>query len=71
MLGEVQVGYWEEFLLSKSGEAVAQAAQGGGAVTVPGGVEESCGCGTEGCGQWVWWAGLMVGLDDLRGFFQT
>jgi len=32
---------------------VAQAAQGGGAVTVPGGVPEPCGCGTEGCGQWA------------------
>ena len=39
----------------KCGEAVAQAAQGGGGVTVPGGVEEPCGCGTEGRGQWVWW----------------
>ena len=33
---------------SKSGEAVAQAAQGGGGVTVPGDVQEPCGCGTEG-----------------------
>jgi len=48
-------GYLEQFLLSKSSEAVAQAAQGGGAVTVPGGVEEPCGCGTEGRGQWAWW----------------
>ena len=21
-------------------------------------------CGTEGHGQWAWWGGLMVGLDD-------
>jgi len=35
---------------------VAQAAQGGGGVTVPGGVPEPCGCGTEGHGQLV--AGL-------------
>jgi len=34
---------------------VAQAAQGGGGVTVPGGVEEPCGCGTEGRGQWARW----------------
>ena len=34
----------------KSGAAVAQAAQGGGGVTVPGGVQEMCVCGTEGCG---------------------
>ena len=32
------------------GEALAQAAQGGGGITVPGGVQETCGCGTEGCG---------------------
>jgi len=29
---------------------VAQAAQGGGGVTIPGGVPELCGCGTEGHG---------------------
>ena len=52
---EVQVGYLEIFLLGCSGEAVAQAAQGGGGVTVSEGVQEPCGCGTEGCGQWVWW----------------
>ena len=50
-----QVVYWEEFLLRKSGAAVAQAAQGRGGVTVPGGVPEPCGCGTEGGGQWAWW----------------
>ena len=27
-----------------------QAAQGSGGVTVPGGVQETCRCGTEGCG---------------------
>jgi len=47
---EVQVGYGEQFLLSKSGEAVAQAAQGGGGVTVPEGIQETWRCGTEGCG---------------------
>ena len=30
------------------------AAQGGGGVTIPAGVQELCGCGTEGCGQWAW-----------------
>ena len=30
-----------------------QAAQGGGGVTILGGVEELCGCGTEGLGQWA------------------
>ena len=39
----------------KSGEAVAQAAQGSGAVTIPGGVQELWRCGTEGRGQWAWW----------------
>jgi len=50
---------------------VAQAAHGGGGVTVPGGVQEPCGCGTEGHslegnidGRW------MVALDDLRHVFQ-
>jgi len=39
-----------------SGEAVAQAARGGGGVTVTGGVHEMCGCGTVGAvgmGQWL------------------
>ena len=40
---------------SESGAAVAQAAQGGGAVAAPGGVQDPCGCGTEGRGQWGWW----------------
>ena len=38
----------------KSGEAVTQAAQGGGGVTIPGGVQELWTCGTEGRGQWAW-----------------
>jgi len=37
------------------GEAVAQAAQGGGGVTFPGGVQQPCGFGTGGHGQWAWW----------------
>jgi len=37
-------------LFSKSGAALAQAAQGGGALTIPGGVQELCRCGTEGRG---------------------
>jgi len=43
------------FFLRKSGEAVAQAAQAGGGVTVPGGVQEPHGCGTERHDQWAWW----------------
>lgn len=45
MPGEVQVGYLEKFL-SKSGVAVAQAAQGHGGVTAPGGVQEKGRCST-------------------------
>jgi len=48
--GDVQVGHQEEFILRKSGEVLAQAAQGAGGVTIPGGVQEPCECGTEGCG---------------------
>lgn len=36
-------------ILKESGEALAQAAQGGGGVTVPGGVQEMWRSGTEGC----------------------
>ena len=54
----------------KSNEAVAQAVQGGGGVTVPGGVPEPCGCGTEGHRQWARCDGLLVGLGGLRGLFQ-
>ena len=36
--------------LRKNGEALEQAAQGGSGVTIPGGVQEMCRCGTEGCG---------------------
>ena len=32
------------------GEAVAQAAQRDVGVIFPGGIQELCGCGTEGCG---------------------
>jgi len=44
---------YEKLLLRRNGEAVAQAAQGGGGVTVPGGVQEPCRCGTEGRGEWA------------------
>ena len=39
---------------------MARAAQGGGTVTISGDVQEPCGCGTEGRGQWAWW-GLVDG----------
>jgi len=47
--GEVQVGYEIELLRSSS-EAVAQAAQGGGAVTICGGIQETFRYCTEGHG---------------------
>ena len=37
-------------------------------VTVPGGIQECCGCGTEGRGQLEWWG--WVGLGDLNGLLQ-
>ena len=58
--------YWETFHLRKSGSALAQAAQGGGRVTIPGGVPEPWRCGTEGHGQWVWWDGLGLDLGTLE-----
>jgi len=57
-------------LLQKSGAAVAEAAQGGGGVTVPGGVPELCGCGTEDVVSGHGEDGLTVGLGDLEGLFQ-
>ena len=51
--------------------ALAQAAQGGGGVTIPGGVQEKGRRCAEGCGQWAWWDGLMVRHDDHSGIFQT
>ena len=48
---------------------MAQAAHICGGVTIPGGVPELCGCGTEGHGQWARCDGLQVGLGDLRGLF--
>ena len=48
-----------------------QAAQGGGGVTVPGGVQETCRCGTKEHGLVGSIGGRsVVGLDDLRGLFQ-
>ena len=44
----IRVGYYEISLLSKNGDAVAQTAQRGGGVTIPRGVQELYGCGTEG-----------------------
>ena len=50
---------------------MARAAQGGGGVTVPGGVQELWRCGTEGRGQWAQWGWAdgwtLVGFSSLRG----
>jgi len=51
----------------KEGWCGGTAAQGGGGVAVPGGVQELWGCGTEGCGQWARWGGL----DNLTRVFPT
>ena len=61
--GKVQVEYQEEFLLRKSGGAQAQAAQEGGGVNIPRGVQEPWRYGTEGHGQWAQWDGL--GLNQV------
>jgi len=63
-----------KFLYWKSGWALDQAAQGSGAVPIPGGVQNPCGCGTSGhglAGTVVsgWWLDLMIlevssNLDD-------
>ena len=66
------LGRWlEKFLLRKSGDAVAQSAQGGEGVAIPGGVPEMWRCGTEGRGQWARWGWAGVGLRDLSGLFQS
>jgi len=56
------IGSKDKFHL-RSCEALAEAAQGGGGVTVPESVEELWRCGTEGHGQWAWWgwAGSWTG----------
>ena len=50
---------------------MAQAAQGGGGVTVPGGVPEPCGCGTCDMGSGHEGVALVVGLNGFRGLFQS
>lgn len=49
---------------------MARAAQGGGGVTVPGGVPEPCGCGTEDVVSGHGGDGSMVGPGDLSILFQ-
>ena len=64
----IQVGYYEKFLLRKSGEALAQAAQGSGRLSAPRDVQETCRSGTKEYGL-VGSIGGMVGLNDLRDLF--
>ena len=68
---EIQTGCQEILLFQKSGQTLEWAAQGGGGVTDPGGVQGTFGCRVEGHGlvRAVGDKG-MVGLDDLVGFFQ-
>jgi len=46
--GRFRLDIRKKVVLRSSAEALAQAAQGGGGVTVPGGVQELCGCDTGG-----------------------
>ena len=53
------------FLYWKSGKALGQAAQGGGWVTITGGVQKTCRCGTSGYGLvgmvlLGWWLDFMI-----------
>lgn len=64
-----QDGYWEIFIFRKNGDAVAEAAWGGGGVTIPVGIQELWRCGSEGHGQCAWWGRAEVGLGDLRSLF--
>jgi len=44
--GEVRVGCYEKIILRRSGDALEQAAQCGGGVTIPRGVQEMWRCGS-------------------------
>ena len=54
--------------LTKSGSALALAAQGGGGVPALGGVQEPWRWGAWGCGQWAWWGWADLGLEILEDF---
>ena len=54
----------------EKGDTLEQAAQGGGGVTISGGVKEKWRCGTEGMVQCTQCDALVVGLDDLGDLFQ-
>ena len=62
----------EKNTLRLCGNALKQTAQRGSAVTVPGGVQETWRCGTEGHGLvGMVGDGLTVELDDLCNLFQS
>jgi len=54
MPGELQVGYWEKFLLRRSAEVLEQGAQRGGGVTIPASFQQEDRCHTERRGLVVW-----------------
>jgi len=54
---------WSVAVLDLFGQALEQAAQGGGGVPVPGGVQKTCRCGTSRCG--------LVGMVVLGGWLDS
>ena len=52
---EVQIGYQEKFLHRKSGQALEQAAQRGGGVTIPGVFKKYVDMALQGTVQEAWW----------------
>ena len=55
----------------ESGDALEQAVQGGGWVTIPEGVQKLCRCGSKEQGLvGNIGGGWIIGLHDLRGLFQ-
>jgi len=58
--GRVRVGIRKHFFLKRVVRHW-HGCPGSDEVTIPGGVQKSQRCGTEGHGQWAWWDGL--GLD--------
>lgn len=56
------VGYEEKFILTKSINAVKQAVQGSGGVTIPRRVQKTCRCGLVGIG----WTDDLRDLSNLK-----
>lgn len=61
----------EEFLHRKGYQALERAAQGGGVITIPEGVQEMTGCGTPCSGLVTSYNRSKVVVSDLGGLFQT